>query len=86
MCPKTNALSPVRPWQPQLAKLHCPFEGDRAILIEKVIDIKFSAFHHIQSRKKINNPLVCFPYEMAFLKRSWPKEKVLSCPRASGYN
>ena len=30
----------MRPRQPQLAKPHCLFEGDRAILIEKVIDIK----------------------------------------------
>ena len=29
------------PRQPQSAKPHCPFEGDRAILIEKVIDVKF---------------------------------------------
>ena len=29
----------MRPRQPQLAKPHCLFEGDRAILIEKVIDI-----------------------------------------------
>ncbi len=32
------------------------------------------------------DPLVCFPYEMVFLKRSWPKEKVLSRPRALGSN
>ena len=38
----------MRPRQPQLAKPHCLFEGDRAILIEKVIHIKFSAFQHIQ--------------------------------------
>ena len=41
----------MRPRQPQLAKLHCLFEGDRAILIEKVIDVKFSAFQHKHFQK-----------------------------------
>ena len=41
----------MRPRQPQLAKPHCLFEGDRAILIEKVIDVKFSAFQHKHFQK-----------------------------------
>ena len=41
----------MQPRQPQLAKPHCLFEGDGAILIEKVIDIKFGAFHHIHLQK-----------------------------------
>ena len=39
------------PRQPQSAKPHCPFEGDRATLIEKVIDVKFSAFQHKHFQK-----------------------------------
>ena len=41
----------MRPQQPQLAKPHCLFEGDRAIVIEKVIHIKFSAFQHMHLQK-----------------------------------
>ena len=41
----------MRRWQPQLAKPHSLFEGDRAILIEKVIDVKFSAFQHKHFQK-----------------------------------